>query len=107
MEEWRRLVTPGHVWVARLNAATWVGALVAFLFAVSLVWTIYGNTVGLAKALSHVNDAPVTFKGVNHHDTHPEKGRAVNSEDQRIDLALRLHRPPRHRPHRRSTSRRP
>ncbi|WP_176317924.1 hypothetical protein [Burkholderia vietnamiensis] len=61
MEEWRRLVTPGHVWVARLNAATWVGALVAFLFAASLVWVIYGNTTGLAKALAHVDDAPVTW----------------------------------------------
>lgn len=35
-----------------------------------------------------VNGAPVKLKGVNHHDTHPEKGYAMSPEDIRRDLCL-------------------
>ncbi|MFB0827740.1 hypothetical protein ACEU07_20910 [Chromobacterium violaceum] len=62
-EQWRKLVTPGHVWVARLNTFTWIGAVVLGLFALSLVRDIYGNTVGLAKRLQEVNQAePTTWE---------------------------------------------
>ena len=32
--QWRLLVTPGHVWQARLNAITWLGVVLLALFAV-------------------------------------------------------------------------
>ena len=33
-----------------------------------------------------INGTPVKLKGINHHDTHPEKGAAVSLEDLRKDL---------------------
>ena len=35
-----------------------------------------------------VNGVPVKIKGVNHHDTHPEKGWTMSDEDLRKDLQL-------------------
>ena len=35
-----------------------------------------------------VNGAPVKLKGVNHHDTHPEKGYTMSEEDLKKDLLL-------------------
>lgn len=35
-----------------------------------------------------VNGTPVKLKGVNHHDTHPEKGWTMSDEDLRRDLLL-------------------
>jgi len=35
-----------------------------------------------------VNGRPVMFRGVNRHDSHPEKGRAVNVADMRQDLII-------------------
>lgn len=50
--QWRLLVTPGHVWQARLNAITWLGVVLLTLFAVSLTRDIYGNTIGLVSAVA-------------------------------------------------------
>ena len=61
MEDWRKLVTPGHVWVARLNAFTWVGVVIMLLFALSLVRDIHGNTVGLAERLAKMDTAPASW----------------------------------------------
>ena len=33
-------------------------------------------------------EAPVKLKGVNHHDTHPEKGHVMDEEDMKKDLYL-------------------
>lgn len=35
-----------------------------------------------------VNHVPIKFRGVNHHDSHPEKGSTVSYEDQKKDLLL-------------------
>ncbi|MGN1094972.1 MAG: glycoside hydrolase family 2 TIM barrel-domain containing protein, partial [Eubacteriales bacterium] len=35
-----------------------------------------------------VNGSPVKLKGVNHHDTHPEKGYAISDEDNMRDLLM-------------------
>ena len=35
-----------------------------------------------------VNGVPVKLKGVNHHDTHPEKGYAISKEDNLADLLM-------------------
>ncbi|MCL3780567.1 hypothetical protein EMN47_09240 [Prolixibacteraceae bacterium JC049] len=35
-----------------------------------------------------VNDAPIKLRGVNRHEMHPERGRAVSEEDMRLDLEL-------------------
>ena len=35
-----------------------------------------------------INGVPVKLKGVNHHDTHPERGHAMSEEDIRQDLLL-------------------
>lgn len=59
--EWRRLVTDGYVWVARLNALTWLGVLVMGLFAVSLVRDIHGNTTGLMERLAKMDTAPASW----------------------------------------------
>ncbi|MDC6237006.1 hypothetical protein PP724_22850 [Ralstonia solanacearum] len=61
MEDWKRLVTPGHTWVARMNAFTWIGVLVMALFGLSLVRDVYSNTYGLAQKLAQVNTAPPTW----------------------------------------------
>jgi len=52
MEDWKRLVTPGHMWVARMNAFTWIGVVVMALFGLSLVRDVYSNSYGLAKKLA-------------------------------------------------------
>ena len=59
--EWKKLVTPGYVWVARLNAITWVGLLFMACFAGSLVRDIHGNTAGLAQALAKMDTAPASW----------------------------------------------
>lgn len=61
MEQWRKLVTPGHVWAARFNAFTWVGVVLMALFALSLTRDIYGNTAGLAKKMAQVNQEPASW----------------------------------------------
>lgn len=61
MEDWKRLVTPGHMWVARMNAFTWIGVVVMALFGLSLVRDVYSNSYGLAQKLAQVNTAPPSW----------------------------------------------
>ena len=58
---WQRYVTPGHVWVARLNTLTWIGAVALFALSASAAWDVYDNTLGLAKRLSAAQSAPPTW----------------------------------------------
>lgn len=61
--QWQQLVTQGHVWQARLNQATWIGALVLGMFAISLTRDIHGNTIGLVVALTQVRtDQPASWR---------------------------------------------
>ncbi|MEU6218777.1 glycoside hydrolase family 2 TIM barrel-domain containing protein [Streptomyces sp. NPDC047022] len=46
------------------------------------------RTVALADGLIKVNGRPVLFKGVNRHEWHPEKGRALGPETMREDVLL-------------------
>ncbi|MDT0344479.1 glycoside hydrolase family 2 TIM barrel-domain containing protein [Streptomyces litchfieldiae] len=46
------------------------------------------RTVVLEDGLLKVNGKPVLFKGVNRHEWHPEKGRALDLETMREDIAL-------------------
>ncbi|MFF4910159.1 glycoside hydrolase family 2 TIM barrel-domain containing protein [Streptomyces sp. NPDC001260] len=46
------------------------------------------RTVELADGLIKVNGRPVLFKGVNRHEWHPEKGRALDLETMREDVLL-------------------
>ncbi len=46
------------------------------------------RTVALDDGLIKVNGEPVLFKGVNRHEWHPEKGRALDLETMREDVLL-------------------
>ncbi|MEU5070892.1 glycoside hydrolase family 2 TIM barrel-domain containing protein [Streptomyces asoensis] len=46
------------------------------------------RTVELADGLIKVNGRPVLFKGVNRHEWHPERGRALDLETMRADVLL-------------------
>ncbi|MER7837860.1 glycoside hydrolase family 2 TIM barrel-domain containing protein [Streptomyces sp. NPDC096040] len=46
------------------------------------------RTVALADGLIKVNGTPVLFKGVNRHEWHPERGRALDLETMREDVLL-------------------
>ncbi|WP_210584497.1 glycoside hydrolase family 2 TIM barrel-domain containing protein [Streptomyces sp. GESEQ-35] len=46
------------------------------------------RTVALADGLIKVNGKPLLFKGVNRHEWHPEKGRALDVETMRADVLL-------------------
>lgn len=46
------------------------------------------RTVEIREAQVRINGRPVMFRGVNRHDSHPERGRAVTQEDMRRDLLL-------------------
>ncbi|WP_316740596.1 glycoside hydrolase family 2 TIM barrel-domain containing protein [Streptomyces sp. MK7] len=46
------------------------------------------RTVELSDGLIKVNGRPVLFKGVNRHEWHPEKGRALDLETMREDVLL-------------------
>ncbi|MGW7419001.1 glycoside hydrolase family 2 TIM barrel-domain containing protein [Streptomyces sp. NPDC054813] len=46
------------------------------------------RTVALADGLIKVNGRPVLFKGVNRHEWHPERGRALDLETMREDVLL-------------------
>ncbi|MFI0186361.1 glycoside hydrolase family 2 TIM barrel-domain containing protein [Streptomyces sp. NPDC017082] len=46
------------------------------------------RTVELADGLIKVNGRPVLFKGVNRHEWHPEKGRALDHATMREDVLL-------------------
>ncbi|MFD8999910.1 glycoside hydrolase family 2 TIM barrel-domain containing protein [Streptomyces sp. NPDC059582] len=46
------------------------------------------RTVRLADGLLKVNGRPVLFKGVNRHEWHPERGRALDLETMRADVLL-------------------
>ena len=46
------------------------------------------KTVSIDKNVFLVNGKPVKIKGVNHHDTHPEKGYAVSISDLLEDVLL-------------------
>ncbi|GAB7105243.1 glycoside hydrolase family 2 TIM barrel-domain containing protein [Streptomyces phaeofaciens JCM 4814] len=46
------------------------------------------RTVELADGLIKVNGRPVLFKGVNRHEWHPERGRALDVETMRQDVLL-------------------
>ncbi|MFM0381594.1 hypothetical protein PQQ72_31740, partial [Paraburkholderia strydomiana] len=61
MRDVDRLVTRGHVIVARMNATTWLPVLVMMLLAVSLVRDLYGNTYGLGEKLARIDTAPPSF----------------------------------------------
>lgn len=42
--------------------------------------------VGIIDGLVCVNGSPVTFMGVNRHDHHPDRGKAVTVDDMRADI---------------------
>ncbi|WP_329260238.1 DUF4981 domain-containing protein [Streptomyces sp. NBC_01478] len=46
------------------------------------------RTVELSDGLIKVNGKPILFKGVNRHEWHPEKGRALDLETMREDVLL-------------------
>ncbi|WP_221351038.1 glycoside hydrolase family 2 TIM barrel-domain containing protein [Streptomyces beigongshangae] len=46
------------------------------------------RTVALEDGLIQVNGRPVLFKGVNRHEWHPERGRALDLETMREDVLL-------------------
>jgi beta-galactosidase len=46
------------------------------------------RTVELSDGLIKVNGTPVLFKGVNRHEWHPERGRALDLETMREDVLL-------------------
>ncbi|MFF4118321.1 glycoside hydrolase family 2 TIM barrel-domain containing protein [Streptomyces sp. NPDC001714] len=46
------------------------------------------RTVAVEDGLIKVNGRPVLFKGVNRHEWHPEKGRALDLETMRADVLL-------------------
>ncbi|MEW2408946.1 glycoside hydrolase family 2 TIM barrel-domain containing protein [Streptomyces griseoviridis] len=46
------------------------------------------RTVELADGLIKVNGRPILFKGVNRHEWHPERGRALDLETMREDVLL-------------------
>ncbi|MFF9703227.1 DUF4981 domain-containing protein [Streptomyces sp. SID4946] len=46
------------------------------------------RTVEVADGLIKVNGRPVLFKGVNRHEWHPERGRALDLETMRADVLL-------------------
>ncbi|WP_420112297.1 glycoside hydrolase family 2 TIM barrel-domain containing protein [Pseudactinotalea sp.] len=46
------------------------------------------RTVDIVDAQLRVNGTPLRFRGVNRHDHHPERGRAVTLEEVRTDLLL-------------------
>ncbi|MET9385172.1 glycoside hydrolase family 2 TIM barrel-domain containing protein [Streptomyces sp. NPDC002928] len=46
------------------------------------------RTVELADGLIKVNGKPILFKGVNRHEWHPERGRALDLETMRADVLL-------------------
>ncbi|RMB81859.1 glycoside hydrolase family 2 TIM barrel-domain containing protein [Streptomyces shenzhenensis] len=46
------------------------------------------RTVALADGLIKVNGRPVLFKGVNRHEWHPRRGRALDRETMRADVLL-------------------
>ncbi|MFB6150641.1 MAG: glycoside hydrolase family 2 TIM barrel-domain containing protein [Haloarculaceae archaeon] len=55
--------------------------------------TVYPQTVGfrsveIADGQLRVNGEPVTIRGVNRHDFHPDRGRAVSVETMRRDVEL-------------------
>ncbi|WP_428951557.1 glycoside hydrolase family 2 TIM barrel-domain containing protein [Streptomyces sp. cg35] len=46
------------------------------------------RTVALSDGLIKVNGTPVLFKGVNRHEWHPERGRALDAQTMRRDVEL-------------------
>ncbi|MFI7383867.1 glycoside hydrolase family 2 TIM barrel-domain containing protein [Streptomyces sp. NPDC049813] len=46
------------------------------------------RTVALSDGLIKVNGVPVLFKGVNRHEWHPERGRALDPDTMRRDVEL-------------------
>ncbi len=46
------------------------------------------RTVGVTEGLFRVNGVPVKIKGVNRHDFHPEKGRALDFDELKTDVLL-------------------
>ncbi|MFD7433158.1 glycoside hydrolase family 2 TIM barrel-domain containing protein [Streptomyces sp. NPDC059861] len=46
------------------------------------------RTVSVEDGLIKVNGSPVLFKGVNRHEWHPERGRALDVETMRADVLL-------------------
>jgi beta-galactosidase len=46
------------------------------------------RTVDITDAQIRVNGVPLRFRGVNRHDHHPERGRAVTLDEVRTDLLL-------------------
>lgn len=57
MQEWKKVVTPGHVLVARMNALTWVGAVLLIFLLASIARDIAGNTFLLKERLAAVSQA--------------------------------------------------
>ncbi|ALV21421.1 beta-galactosidase, LacZ type [Carnobacterium antarcticum] len=46
------------------------------------------RSVELKNGLILINGVPITFKGVNRHDTHPDFGRSVTTKDMEKDIQL-------------------
>ena len=46
------------------------------------------RSVATDGGVFNVNSAPVKLRGVNRHDSHPERGCAVTTDDMRLDLEL-------------------
>ena len=44
--------------------------------------------IDIENGVLKINGSPVTFRGVNRHDSHPERGAAVTREDALLDLTL-------------------
>lgn len=59
--DWRKLLTPGHVWVARLNATRWVGGVLLAGLVGAVTLDVLGNTVWLSSRLAAVSTGEPTF----------------------------------------------
>lgn len=47
---WQRLVTAGHVWVARLNAIQWIGPMLLVAVVTSIYFDIRAARTGAAQS---------------------------------------------------------
>jgi beta-galactosidase len=54
----------------------------------SVVQVVGFRAVEVRDGLLRVNGVPITVQGVNRHDHHPDKGKAVDVDDIRADLVL-------------------
>ncbi|MBN8215012.1 MAG: DUF4981 domain-containing protein [Spirochaetes bacterium] len=52
------------------------------------LWRVGFRQVAIRDGQICVNGKPIMFRGVNHHDTHPVRGRAMTEADLRLDIEL-------------------